>query len=99
MPPSKLQANLEPGRGGLVVYASRSSAREQLSGSANNGNLGLRQTAEMRGWDNVTVAYKANRMTLFDSSLYHRTDNFKFKPGYKNRRINLTLLYGAPELE
>ena len=31
---------------------------------------------------------------MFDSMLFHHTDEFKFKPGYKNRRINLTILYG-----
>jgi hypothetical protein len=35
-------------------------------------------------------------MVLFDSSLYHRSDSLRFKQGYKNRRINLTLLYGTP---
>jgi hypothetical protein len=31
---------------------------------------------------------------LFDSSLVHVTDELKFKPGYENRRVNITLLYG-----
>jgi hypothetical protein len=26
--------------------------------------------------------------------LFHETDRFHFKPGYKNRRINITLLFG-----
>jgi hypothetical protein len=43
---------------------------------------------------NVTIPYKQNRAVLFDSALFHHTDKFKFKKGYENRRINLTLLYG-----
>ena len=31
---------------------------------------------------------------MFDSKLLHKTDSFTFKPGYTNRRINLTFLYG-----
>jgi hypothetical protein len=31
---------------------------------------------------------------LFDSKLIHRTDDMHFKPGYENRRVNVTLLYG-----
>ena len=40
------------------------------------------------------VSYKDNRCVLFDSTLLHTTDRFSFKPGYRNRRINVTLLYG-----
>ena len=40
------------------------------------------------------VSYKENRCVLFDSTLLHTTDRFSFKPGYCNRRINVTLLYG-----
>jgi len=43
---------------------------------------------------NVTVPYIQNRAILFDSTYFHRTDNMKFKKGYKNRRINMTFLYG-----
>ena len=42
-----------------------------------------------------TVApYRANRAVIFDSDLFHETDSIAFKPGYLNRRINVTMLYG-----
>lgn len=31
---------------------------------------------------------------MFDSDLFHATDDPHFRPGYLNRRINITLLYG-----
>jgi hypothetical protein len=31
---------------------------------------------------------------IFNSNLFHQTDRFDFAPGYLNRRINITLLYG-----
>ena len=31
---------------------------------------------------------------MFDSRLFHETDIYKFAPGFTNRRINLTMLYG-----
>jgi hypothetical protein len=31
---------------------------------------------------------------IFDSNLFHATDRIAFRPGYTNRRINITLLYG-----
>jgi hypothetical protein len=40
------------------------------------------------------VPYRANRAVIFDSDLFHETDVIHFKPGYENRRINVTLLYG-----
>lgn len=43
---------------------------------------------------NVTVPYLQNRAIMFDSTYFHRTDDMCFKKGYKNRRINVTFLYG-----
>ena len=40
------------------------------------------------------MPHKRNRAVLFHSSHFHQTDTFKFKPGYTNRRINFTLLFG-----
>jgi hypothetical protein len=40
------------------------------------------------------VGYRANRCVLFDSSLIHVSDEMRFRPGYENRRVNITLLYG-----
>lgn len=42
----------------------------------------------------VRVPYRQNRCVLFNSNLFHRTDHLHFKPGYRTRRINVTLLYG-----
>jgi hypothetical protein len=40
------------------------------------------------------MPYRANRAVIFDSDLFHQTDAIRFKPGYTDRRINVTLLYG-----
>jgi hypothetical protein len=37
---------------------------------------------------------RSNRAIVFASHLFHETDRMRFKEGYANRRINLTLLYG-----
>jgi hypothetical protein len=42
----------------------------------------------------IRVPYRENRCVLFDSSLFHVTDELHFKPGFTNRRVNVTLLYG-----
>ena len=40
------------------------------------------------------MPYRANRAVIFNSELLHQTNKVRFKPGYANRRINVTLLYG-----
>jgi hypothetical protein len=42
----------------------------------------------------LRVPYRENRCVLFDSSLIHISDRMHFNPGYENRRVNVTLLYG-----
>lgn len=49
---------------------------------------------------NITASYKWNRMVVFDSALFHRTDHHHFnQKGHTRRRINLTLLFGSPTKE
>lgn len=86
-------ANLEPEHGGLVVwdaaapldwdFARYNAAEEDIC-------VFLKQQKSRP----VTIAYRANRAVIFDSDLFHETDVIRFKPGYENRRINITLLFG-----
>ena len=41
----------------------------------------------------VKVAYRANRCIMFRSRLFHQTDAIHFRNGFRNRRINVTLLF------
>ncbi len=43
--------------------------------------------------DVLRVPYRANRCLIFQSRLFHQTDLIRFKAGYRNRRINVTLLF------
>jgi hypothetical protein len=86
-------ANLDPERGGLVVwdvaapldwdFVRYNAAEEDIL------SFLAREKAEP-----VTIPYRANRAVIFDSDLFHETDVIRFKPGYYNRRINVTLLFG-----
>ena len=62
----------------------------------NNNEVG--KVPELQRWaqqgGNVTVAYKQNRLVMFDSDLLHETAPIRFKRGYTKRRINITLLFG-----
>ena len=39
------------------------------------------------------IPYKHNRLVIFDSSLFHRSQPVLSKPGYQNKRINYTFLF------
>ena len=45
----------------------------------------------------VYIPYKYNRCVLFDSNLFHKTADVNFFPGFDNKRINITLLFGQRE--
>jgi len=65
----------------------------------NNPNAGqnIRDFLAKSGAKSVTVPHRANRAVIFDSDLFHETDQIAFKEGYLNRRINITMLYGLRE--
>lgn len=46
-----------------------------------------------QGGEKVSIPYKFNRMIMFDSMYFHKTQPVRSKPGYENRRINYTFLY------
>ena len=87
-------ANLDPASGGLVVYTAKppatATAEEYNQRGAEFADELLRSTA----YENVTIPYRQNRIVVFDSALYHKTDWCSGSGGYENRRINLTLLFG-----
>ena len=54
----------------------------------------VRAYLDQAGARPVTVPYRENRAVIFDSDLFHETDEIDFKEGCTNRRINVTALYG-----
>ena len=53
-----------------------------------------RTRVDAPGTTEVIVPYRCNRALVFHSMIAHSTDRYRFKEGYENRRINITLLYG-----
>jgi hypothetical protein len=92
------EANLDPNSGGLVVFTAKPSADWDFASYNTNTDFVRERLLQPTGFANVTIPYRCNRAVIFDSALFHQTDEFKFKPGYKNRRINLTLLYGTMQM-
>ncbi len=89
-------ANLNPGNGGLIVYGVDAPLHWDFltyNGRSDIIKPFLRQQ-EARF---ITIPYKQNRAIIFNSDLFHGTEELNFRPGYENRRINITMLYGERE--
>jgi tetratricopeptide (TPR) repeat protein len=87
------EANLDPAHGGMVIWDA--TAPLDWNSAQYNGDVAATRDFLARvGAKSQTVPYRANRVVIFDSDLFHETDVIAFKQGYLNRRINVTLLFG-----
>jgi tetratricopeptide (TPR) repeat protein len=86
-------ANLDPESGGLTLWDVAAPPEWDVV-KYNRDAKASREFLERVGARPITIPYRANRAVIFDSDLFHKTDAIRFKEGYLNRRINVTLLYG-----
>jgi hypothetical protein len=86
-------ANLDAESGGLVIW-DKAAPLEWDFAKFNADETAAYDFLERSGAQKIVVPYRANRAVIFDSNLFHKTDTIRFKPGYENRRINITMLYG-----
>ena len=86
-------ANLDSSSGGLVVHHTESPS-DWLEYDYNVNRKKIQKEIQKGHQRKTVVPYKENRAVLFNSSLFHETDNINFKEGYENRRINVTILFG-----
>ena len=86
-------ANLDPSSGGLVVYNAQAPLEWDFK-SYNKSEEKIREEFLKNVQDKTIVPYNENRAVIFNSNLFHETDSIKFKDGYENRRINVTMLFG-----
>ena len=85
------------GDGGLVVYTKEVPeewAFRDFNTNSERPNPKAYRFLASSNFANVTVPYRRNRAVMFTSTLFHNTDSVRFKKGYRNRRINVTFLYG-----
>ena len=86
-------ANCDPDNGGLVIWDVAAPLNWDFE-SYNSDDGRIRDYLKAQGAKAITVPYRANRAVIFDSDLFHESDTIRFREGYENRRINVTLLYG-----
>jgi tetratricopeptide (TPR) repeat protein len=87
------EANLDPEHGGLVIW-DKAAPLDWDFAKYNGNEAAMRDYLRDCGAKEICVPYRANRAVVFDSDLFHETDTIRFREGYENRRINVTLLYG-----
>lgn len=87
-------ANLDKTNGGLVIFTTKPPPDWDFLQYNTDTAKVVKDILEPTGFANVTIPYRENRAVIFDSALFHHTDEFHFREGYKNHRINLTILYG-----
>lgn len=89
------EANLNPETGGLVVY-DKEAPREWDFKAYNTDQKkpAIMEWLEQSGSQAIRIPYRANRAVVFNSDLFHETDDVTFRDDYLSRRINVTLLYG-----
>ena len=89
------EANLDKDTGGLLIYPKETRKPQHWSFMESNGIDYVEQIQNhLAQYEPTRIPYKQNRLVIFDSALFHKTDFFKFKEGYKDRRINLTIMFG-----
>lgn len=89
-------ANLDPASGGMVVYGVDAPAHWDFQTYNNRPDI-IKPYLQQQQARAVTIPYRQNRAIIFNSDLFHATSGLQFRPGYENRRINVTMLYGDRE--
>ena len=86
-------ANLNKNSGGLLVWDKEAPKKWDFE-KYNNDHLEIKKFLKKKKSKMKKIKYKSNRVIIFNSNLFHASDNFNFKKNYENRRINMTFLYG-----
>lgn len=87
------EANLDSEHGGLLVYGKEAPLDWDFD-KFNNDTAAMHAHLGDSLNNPVRIPHKANRLVIFNSNLFHRTDDIQFKDDFMSRRYNVTLLYG-----
>ncbi|HAP42139.1 MAG TPA: hypothetical protein DCQ94_20650, partial [Nitrospira sp.] len=85
------EANRDPESGGLVVWDKEAPGEWDFRTYNSDSARGkIYEWLKNQGAREITIPYRANRAVLFNSDLFHETDDIAFQEGFTNRRINIT---------
>ena len=77
---------------GMVIYK-KSVPEEWNFEDYNQSDTKIENYIKLSDPQKVTIPYKENRAVIFDSKFIHKSQDINFKNGYKNKRINITMLF------
>lgn len=86
-------ANEDPAAGGLVLWDKEAPPDWDFR-TFNADTAAMQRFLEQSGATSRRIPHRQNRVVIFNSDLFHKTDDIHFKDGFENRRINVTMLYG-----
>jgi tetratricopeptide (TPR) repeat protein len=90
-------ANERPDTGGLELFIKEQPPEQdwmRYNSYKDDPSVEAEITAYLGDAARVRVPYGGNRGLIFKSILFHRSDPFRFRPGFANRRVNVTMLFG-----
>jgi len=88
-------ANRSPNTGGLIIWDKKPPPDWKYESYNSSTSVeSIRTFLQSEGAQGIRIPHRANRVVVFDSDLFHETDQIAFAPGYENRRINITMLFG-----
>jgi len=88
------RGNLDPDHGGLVVW-NKESPKDWPISDYNGNETKVAEFLREEQAEEVVIPFRQNRAAIFNSNLFHRTDDISFADVYTDRRINVTFLFGA----
>jgi len=87
------EANMDPQSGGMDIWDVSAPPGDEMR--RYNGDEALARNFLAKSGARLTrVAHRANRAVIFKSDLFHKTSDCRFREGYLNKRINVSLLFG-----
>ncbi|MGH6930606.1 MAG: tetratricopeptide repeat protein, partial [Dongiaceae bacterium] len=86
-------ANLDPDGGGMTVWDKEAPPAWDFA-KYNNDQAALRRFLADSQARSINIPHRQNRVVIFNSNLIHETAPPRFRDGYENRRISITMLYG-----
>ena len=92
------EANLDDASGGMLIYDVDAPLSWDFPTYNERGDL-IREFLNASHAGVIRIPYRQNRAIIFNSDLFHATEQVNFKPDYRSHRINITMLYGERRLD
>jgi Tfp pilus assembly protein PilF len=87
------EANLDAESGGMDIWDVAVPPNEDMR-KYNSDEAAAREFLHRSNARLTRIPHRANRAVIFKSDLFHKTSDCRFREGYLNKRINVSLLFG-----